>query len=133
MNSSSQTPQRGTQSIGSSFRCAFAGIAHLLKTQRNARVHGVATALVVGLGVGLRVSNADWCWLVVATTAVWVAEAFNTALEVLADRVTVERDEAIRVAKDVSAAAVLIAAIGSAVIGILVLGRPLCQRLGMSA
>jgi diacylglycerol kinase (ATP) len=53
---------------------------------------------------------------------VWIAEAVNTAIEALADRITRENDDAIRRAKDVAAGAVLLAAITAAIIGLLILG-----------
>ena len=81
--------------------------------------------MVIALGWFLRVGRSDWCWLVVAISMVWCAEAFNTAVERLADRVTMERDPLIKQAKDLAAGAVLCAALGAAVIGLLVLGPPL--------
>lgn len=69
-------------------------------------------------GVGL--SRAEWLWIIVAITLVWCAEAFNTALEQLADALHPENHPGIGRAKDVAAAAVLTAAVGAAVIGMLV-------------
>lgn len=105
-----------------SFRFSFAGLAYLLRTQRNARIHSLAALLVIGTGVFLKIGYPDWCWLIVAIALVFAAEAFNTALELLADRITTENDEKIRRAKDVAAAAVLLIALGAAGIGIVILG-----------
>jgi len=112
-----------------SFRYALAGLRTLLLTQHNAWIHAAATALVVGAGLFLGLSPADWCWLVLAITLVWVAEALNTALEFLADAVTQEFHPLVLQAKDLGAAAVLIAAGGALVIGLLVFGPHVWQRL----
>lgn len=111
-----------------SFRYALAGLRTLLLTQHNAWLHAAATVVVVVAGLVLGLSRADWCWLVLAMTLVWVAEALNTALEFLADAVTQEFHPLILQAKDVAAAAVLIAAIGALVIGLLVFGPHLWPR-----
>lgn len=112
-----------------SFRHAMAGLRTLLLTQHNARIHAVATVLVLAAGWSLGLSLAEWLWLVLAITLVWMAEAFNTALEFLADAVTLERHPLIGRAKDLAAAAVLISTIGSVIIGVLVFGPRLMQRL----
>ena len=112
-----------------SFRYALAGLRTLLLTQHNAWIHAAATGLVVAAGLVLGLSPAEWCWLVLAMTLVWMAEALNTALEFLADAVTQEFHPLILQAKDVAAAAVLIAAIGALVIGLLVFGPHVWPRL----
>ena len=103
-----------------SFGAALAGLAHLLRRERNARVHLAITIAVVVTGLGLGVSAADWRWIIAAVGMVWVAEGFNTAFEVLSDRLHPARDDAIGRAKDISAGAVLVAAITAAGIGVLV-------------
>ena len=107
---------------GKSFACALRGIAMLLRTQMNARIHLLATVLVIAAGFAFRISRGEWVPLAFAIGIVWIAEAVNTAIEALADRVSREHDEAIRRAKDVAAGAVLLAAFIAAVIGLLVLG-----------
>ncbi len=94
----------------------------MLKTQHNAWIHAMATAAIAVLGVFFGLSDGEWCWLVLAVMAVWTAEALNTAFELLADVASPEFHPLVKQAKDVAAGAVLIAAIGSAVIGVLVLG-----------
>lgn len=108
-----------------SFRFASAGLAYLLWSQRNVRIHLIAAVLAIVAGFVLRISKLDWALVVAAIAAVIAAEAFNTALELLADRVSTERDPLIGRAKDVAAAAVLITAIGAFAIGIIVFGPPL--------
>ncbi len=107
---------------GKSFACALRGIAVLLRTQMNARIHLLATVLVVAAGFAVRISRGEWVPLMFAIGIVWIAEAVNTVIEALADRITRENDDAIRRAKDVAAGAVLLAAITAAIIGLLILG-----------
>jgi len=115
-----------------SLKFAIIGVATLLKTQTNARWHALASVMVLGLGMVLGLPSADWCWLVVALAMVWIAEALNTALEFLADALLPEWNSLVEKAKNVAAAAVLIAAIAAAAIGFLVLGPPLLAFLGWS-
>jgi diacylglycerol kinase len=104
----------------SAFRCAFAGLADLLKTQPHARWHLLATVGVAGLGLGLGLSHGEWLALVLAMGLVWVAEAVNTAIELACDAITLERHPLIKRAKDLAAAAVLLAALVAVVAGGLV-------------
>jgi diacylglycerol kinase len=103
-----------------SLACALQGIAHLVRSQPNARLHLLAAGLVCAAGIYFGLSRAEWLWVTAAIVLVWSAEAFNTALEELADAVHPERDPGIGRAKDAAAAAVLIAALGAAIIGLLV-------------
>jgi len=104
-----------------SFKYAFAGIWTMLKSQQNAWIHAFATLIVLAAGFLLDVSTSEWCWLVLAILAVWMAEAFNTAIEFLANVVSPEFHPLVKKAKDVSAGAVLISAMGAMVIGFLIL------------
>lgn len=106
---------------------ALAGIWVLLKTQKNARIHACATVVVMGMGYMLCISVTYWLWLVAAITLVWVTEALNTAIEFLGDAVSPEFHPLVKKAKDVAAGAVLIAATGAAIIGLLILGPPLLE------
>ncbi len=103
-----------------SFRPALAGLLWALKTQRNLQVHAVAAVLAVVLGLWLDIAAREWCMVILAAGLVLTAELLNTALEVLADRVTQEREESIRHVKDVAAAAVLLAALAALVVGLLI-------------
>jgi diacylglycerol kinase (ATP) len=102
---------------------AGTGLLHLIRTQRNAWVHIAASASVIALGCVLQISPPEWCWLVVAMGAVWIAEALNTAVELLADAV-MPRPPAhplVGRAKDVAAGGVLVAAMMAVAIGACVL------------
>jgi len=105
-----------------SFKHAFAGILTMLKSQHNAWIHAVATVIVVAAGVFFGLTPGEWCWIVLAITAVWTAEALNTSFEFLADAASPEYHPLVKHAKDVAAGAVLISAIGAVVIGLFVLG-----------
>jgi diacylglycerol kinase (ATP) len=125
-------PEREAFSVAArvqSFRHAFRGVRRLLATQHNAWIHAAATATVLGLGIFLGVGRPEWVALLVAVAMVWVAEAFNTAIEHLCDRVSPEFDPLLGHAKDVAAGGVLVAAGVAAGIGLLVLGPPLLAWL----
>lgn len=111
--------------IVASFGFAGSGLVTLWKTQTNARVHSVATALVVSMAVWLPLAPSDLALLVFAIALVWAAEAMNTAVEATVDLVTEEHRPLARIAKDTAAAAVLVCAIGAAVVGVLILGPAL--------
>ncbi len=105
-----------------SFRCAFKGMRVMIASQHNAWLHAIATCIVTALGFYLRLSNSEWSLIVVAIMAVWTSEALNTAFEFLTDVASPEFHPLAEKAKDVAAGAVLMAAIGSVVIGALVFG-----------
>ena len=100
-----------------SFAYALRGLRILFQSQVNARIHLVAAALVLGLGAGLALSAGEWIGLVVAITLVMVAEALNTALELVVDLASLQWRPLARDAKDVAAASVLLASIGALAIG----------------
>jgi diacylglycerol kinase (ATP) len=105
------------------FRYAFRGIATMLRTERNARIHAFATMLVVGFGFGLGVDRSEWIALVLAVALVWAAEGFNTAFESLCDVASPEYHPQVERAKDVAAGAVLLAAMGALAVALLIFGR----------
>ncbi len=113
-----------------SFKYAFSGWWYVIRTQKNAWIHAVASLSVVLVGLWVELIVRDWLFILLAIAFVWTAEFFNTALEVLVDLATKEEHPLAKVSKDVGAAAVLIAAITAVVIGILVLGPPLWAKLG---
>jgi diacylglycerol kinase len=114
------------------FRYAFAGWRHVLRTQRNAWIHTVASLLVFSLSAWLGLSRTEWAIILLTVTSVWMAEFINTALESVVDLASPERHELARISKDVGAAAVLIAAINSVLVGLLILGPPLWQKITLT-
>ena len=103
-----------------SFGYAFKGIGTLIRTQPHARIHLMATVIVVGAGFLVEVTRMEWLALVGAIGMVWVAEAVNTAIEFLTDLASPDYHPLAGKAKDVAAGAVLIAAIIAVVIAGLV-------------
>lgn len=112
-----------------SFQYAFEGWWYVLRTQKNAWIHAAASLMVVGLGVWLGLSRSDWALIILTIAMVWMAEFMNTALEAIVDMTMPEIHPLAKVAKDVSAAAVLVGACAAVLVGILILGPPLWQRL----
>jgi diacylglycerol kinase (ATP) len=110
-----------------SFGFAARGIVALLRSEANARIHALATLLVCLVAFYLGISGAEWCCLVLAMVTVWSAEALNTALESLANAVAPAPHPLVKKAKDVAAGAVLFASVGSAIIGVLILGPRLWE------
>ena len=114
-----------------SFGYAINGLCTLYR-ETNARIHAVATVLVIALGATLALSPLEWTLLAIAATGVWVAEALNTALEALSDAAVPEHSPHIAVAKDVAAGAVLLASLGAVAVGLLVFVPHLAARFGFS-
>ena len=106
-----------------SFKNAFAGLVYVFKTQPNFLVHAIATFIVLFLAAYLRVTIAEFTLLVFAIVIVLTAEMLNTAIEALTDIVSPDWHEKAKIAKDVSAGMVLVAAVGSSTIGILIFGK----------
>lgn len=102
------------------FGYAFAGIGYALKTQLNFKVHCLAMALVILLGWYFKLSAQEWLWIALACGFVMASELFNTAIEVLVDFVSAEIHPKAKIIKDVSAAAVLIAALSAVVVGLII-------------
>lgn len=118
---------RSRAGLMQSVRCAGAGIVLLLKTQRNARIHAAATVAVLGLGALLPLSAGEWRWIALAVALVWIAEALNTSIEVLADALVQGPDPMVGRAKDAAAGGVLVAAGHAVLVGVLVFGPHLVR------
>jgi diacylglycerol kinase len=117
-------PQRSSSRL-QSFRHAFAGWWYVLRTQRNAWIHLIATLLVIALAFCLNLQTQEWAVLILAIGLVWTAEFVNTALEAVVDLASPTSHPLARLGKDVGAAAVLISAVLAIIIGLLILGPPL--------
>lgn len=109
---------------------AFAGIATMVRTQHNAWIHLASTVTVVSAGFWFSVPREEWAWLVLAIVAVWTAEALNTAFELMCDVASPEFHPLVKQAKDVAAGAVLIAAFGATIVGLLVFAPRLVVLFG---
>ena len=110
-----------------SFRFAINGLKFLIVNEHNARIHLFATILVIILGIFFEISGMEWMAVLICIGLVLSLEAVNSSIEVLSDEVTQERNEAIKVIKDLSAAAVLISAIISAVVGLIIFLPKICS------
>lgn len=100
-----------------SFVYAGNGLRQLLRQEHNAWIHLVASLAVLAAGCALRIDWPDWRWLILSIALVWMAEAFNTAVEQLCNRISPGHDPVIGRVKDIAAGAVLVAAIAAALIG----------------
>lgn len=112
-----------------SFRYALAGWLYMLRYQKNTRIQAVATLIIFLVALWLEISLTKWAVLILAVTMVWMAEFINAAIEAAVNLSSPEIHPMAKVGKDVAAAAVLLGAVSSVLIGLLILGPPLIARL----
>lgn len=105
-----------------SIQMAYEGVKYVLRTQKNAWVHAAITLFVIFLGLLVGLSRWEWVAIFLTVGMVWAAESFNTAMEALVDFVSPEQRPLAKTCKDASAAAVLITAAISILIGLLIFG-----------
>lgn len=103
-----------------SFQYAIAGLRRFVNREHNARIHLVATILVIIVARVLEVTGTEAAILAVVTGMVWVAEILNTCIERLADHISKERHPEIGIIKDLAAGAVLVAAIVAVIAGLFI-------------
>ena len=120
--------RRGTPSLLESFNFALEGIIHVLRTQRNMRIHFVAAAAVLVAAVAIGVSRIELIALLLAIAFVLIAEMINTAIEGAVDVSTTSFDPNAKLAKDIAAGSVLIATVNAIAIGYLVFSRAVEER-----
>ncbi len=123
-------PAKGPFSIrarANSFVYAFRGVRALLWREHNAWLHLLAAALAGGAGWFFEITRVEWCLVALAIGSVLAAEAFNTAVEALADAVHPEQNPLVGHAKDLAAAGVLLTAGGAAAVGLLIFVPRLAQ------
>lgn len=112
-----------------SFGFAFEGISYLIRTQPNTRIELAIGAAVLVVAAWLGISALEWAVLVLAIVLVLGMEALNTSMELAVTLASPERHPLAKAAKDVSAAMVLIAAAGSLIVGVAILGPHLLAKL----
>ncbi len=116
--------QKKSLSAGSranSFVHAFRGLRQMFKQEPNAKLHALATVVVIAAGIVRHIGAAQWMAIIFAIGLVWITEAVNTCIEELCDfNCDNKIHPAIKVIKDISAGAVLIAALVSLGIGLIV-------------
>ena len=108
---------------------AWSGLVYMFLTQRNARWHLVAALAAIALATWLRIDSTRWAILLLTIGAVCAGETINTTVEALVDLLSPEWHERAKVAKDVSAGAVLLLAVTAIAVGLIVFGPPLWLRL----
>jgi diacylglycerol kinase len=107
-------------SILKSFKFAFDGLETAVTKGRNFRIQIILGAVSIILGIILKISSFEWLGLILIIATVLILELVNTAIEAIVDIVSPQIQEKAKVAKDVSAAAVLVASISSIFIGIVI-------------
>ncbi|MCX6320375.1 MAG: diacylglycerol kinase family protein [Bacteroidia bacterium] len=100
-----------------SFKFAFHGLWLLMQNEHNSRIHFLAAIIAIAMGIILKINPYEWSLLIIVIGIVFLTELLNSSLETLADFVNPEWNEKIRNVKDYAAAAVLISAIISVVVG----------------
>lgn len=116
-----------------SFISAFQGLFFVVKTQRNAWIHLVATIIVICISAILKLPRNDWINILLVIGLVWMAEFLNTAFEVIVDLVSPEIHPLAKIGKDVGAASVLIAAFLALIIGGLILIPAFLEKFNIKA
>ena len=108
------------QPIYKSFGYAFEGIFTGISKERNMKIHCTMALLVILAGIYFKIDSTQWCICLILFGLVMSLELVNTAVEAVVDLVTEERKPLAKIAKDTAAGAVLIAAIMSAIIGLII-------------
>ena len=119
---------RRAPTVLDSFNYAFEGIIHVLRTQRNLRIHFAIAFAVLVLALVVNVTKLELIALLVSVAFVLIAEMLNTALEAAIDIATTSFDPMAKLAKDIAAGAVLIAAANAIVVGYLVFAGKVADR-----
>jgi diacylglycerol kinase len=119
-----------SRSRWASFRYAADGWIYMLRYQKNIRIQLAATVIVVAVALWLRLEPVEWALLVVVIGLNFLLEFINAAIEAVVNLASPEIHPMARVAKDVAAGATLLAAVVAALVGLLVMGPPLLDRLG---
>jgi len=101
----------------------------MIRTQRNAWIHALASAAVFALSLWLGLNPVEWAIIFLAVGLVWMAEFVNTALEAVVNLASPDLHPLAKVGKDVAAAAVLVGAMTAVVVGLLILGPPLWAKV----
>ena len=103
-----------------SFVFAWRGIIDFFKTEHNAQIHLGVTVIVIFLSIFLRVSRFETIAIVFSIALVWITEMLNTAIEKTMDFISLQRRPQIKIIKDLSAGAVLIATIAAVIVGCII-------------
>jgi diacylglycerol kinase (ATP) len=124
----SPVPGRRPPSLIESFNIAFAGIIHVLRTQRNMRLHFLIAIAVLIAALYFDVSKIELIVLLLSIAFVLITEMINTAVEAAVDIASTSFDPMAKLAKDIAAGAVLIAAVNAVAVGYLVFSGSVADR-----
>jgi diacylglycerol kinase (ATP) len=113
----------------SSLGYALAGWLYMLRRQKNTRIQAFASIAVLLVAFWLQIDAISWAVLIVTITIVWMAEFLNAAVEAAINLVSAELHPMAKVGKDVASAAVLLSVLASIIVGLLLLGPPLWEKL----
>jgi diacylglycerol kinase (ATP) len=119
---------RRAPTVFDSFNYAFEGIIHVLRTQRNLRIHFLVAFAVLIVALVIDVTKLELIALLISITFVMIAEMLNTAVEAAIDIATTSFDPMAKLAKDIAAGAVLIAAVNAIIVGYLVFAGKVADR-----
>jgi diacylglycerol kinase len=112
-----------------SFKPAFEGWWLVLRSQQNTWVHTIISILAIGASLWLQISRVEWAIILLTMAMVWLTEFLNTSIEVVVDLVSPDPHPLAKAAKDISAAAVLIAALAALAIGLIIFLPPFLERI----
>lgn len=111
---------REIKRMNNSFKNAINGIIELFSHERNAQIHALAVIVVTLAGIICNITSGEWLTIIACFMIVLAAEAFNTSIEKVVDLVSPEQHPLAGKAKDIAAGAVMITAIGAAIIGLII-------------
>lgn len=103
-----------------SFKYAIQGIISSFKTERNMKIHVFIMILVIIWGIIFKISVTEWIVCALLFALVISGELFNTAIETVVDMIMPEINDKAKLAKDISAGAVLILAITAVIVGLII-------------
>ncbi|MDQ5943252.1 MAG: diacylglycerol kinase [Patescibacteria group bacterium] len=103
-----------------SFRYAFRGLKIVLSSEYNARLHLLFAILALVLSILLRISIEEWLFVVISIIMVFFAEIVNTAIEKTLDLISQKHNQLVKLIKDMTAAGVLVTAIGAIIVASIV-------------
>jgi diacylglycerol kinase len=109
-----------------SFSYAFGGLKTAVKEEHNARIHLVAALVVLALSIFFDINRYEWIAVIFSIGFVFAMELFNSAVENTADFVSLEKHDAIRKIKDLSAAALLVSAFAAVLVGLIIFLPKIC-------
>ena len=109
-----------TKSFYQSLKCALTGIKEIFISQRNIKIQMAAGIIAIAMGFLFKISPNEWLAIAIVIGSVIAMESTNTAIEYTVDLITEEKNEKARIAKDASAAGVLLASITATIVGMII-------------